>query len=117
MRKVIIESPYGTNEDGSRCTSTEIYRNVLYAKACVLNCLTNKEAPYASHLFFPQVLDDGCPEERALGITAGLVWGDAAEMTVVYTDLGITKGMEMGIRAAEKAGRPVEYRSLEGFVQ
>jgi hypothetical protein len=33
----------------------------------------------------------------------------------VYTDLGITKGMEFGIREAVAHGVPVEYRSLPAW--
>jgi hypothetical protein len=33
----------------------------------------------------------------------------------VYTDCGISRGMEHGIRAAQVAGRPVEYRTVEGW--
>lgn len=57
-------------------------------------------------------LDDSDPEERALGIEAGLAWGVEAEATVVYTDLGISRGMRYGIERAEKEGRPVEYRLI-----
>jgi len=74
------------------------------------------ESPIASHLLFTQegVLNDKIPEERKLGIEAGLAWGAVAEKTVVYTDLGISEGMERGIERAEKEGRPVERRALGG---
>ena len=36
--------------------------------------------------------------ERELGISAGLIWGACAEATVVYTDRGISKGMDRGMR-------------------
>jgi len=35
------------------------------------------------------------------------------DATIVYTDLGITGGMIEGIERADKAGRPVEHRSLQ----
>jgi len=40
------------------------------------------------------------------------LWGDEAELSVIYTDLGISRGMEYGIERAKKIGRPVEYRKL-----
>lgn len=106
MRLVIIESPY----------AGLVGRNVAYAKRCVRDCLSRGEAPYASHLFFTQtdILDDDQPEQRKLGIEAGLAWGAKADATVVYTDLGITAGMEQGIERAKSQGRPVEMRSLHG---
>ena len=67
-----------------------------------------------SHLLYtqPGVLDDSIPEQRALGIEAGLVWGSVAEATVAYADLGTSRGMECGIERAKKEGRPVEIRYL-----
>jgi hypothetical protein len=104
MRLVIVESPY----------AGDIARNVAYARAAVRDCLLRGEAPIASHLLYtqPGILDDAVPAERALGIQAGLLWGEHAEATVVYADLGISRGMEFGIIAAEKAGRVVEERTI-----
>jgi hypothetical protein len=102
MRLVIVESPY----------AGDVARNVAYAKSAVLDCLARGEAPYASHLFFPGILDDANPKERALGIDAGLAWGKAAEATIVYEDLGISLGMAHGIARAVAEGRAVEYRLL-----
>ena len=81
------------------------------------DCFKRGEAPFASHLLYtqPGVLRDEIPEERQLGIYAGLMWGLHAETTVVYTDLGVTKGMREGIAAAQVAGRLVEYRTLENW--
>jgi len=59
------------------------------------------------------LLDDDIPSERQWGIDAGLAWRRVAGDSVVYTDLGISRGMEYGIAAARGAGIPVEYRSLE----
>ncbi len=103
-RKVILESPYGG----------DIERNVRYARACVRDSLLRFEAPIASHLLYtqPGILNDEIPAERNMGISAGLAWRYAAEATVVYIDLGISPGMEHGIRIADEAGLPVERRSL-----
>jgi hypothetical protein len=107
MRRVILESPY----------AGDVAANLRYARACVRDCLLRGEAPLASHLLYTQagILDDRIPAERALGIEAGLVWGDEAAATVVYQDRGISRGMELGIERAHQAGRPVEYRSLPGW--
>jgi hypothetical protein len=78
--------------------------------------LRRGEAPFASHLLYaqPGVLRDGVKLERELGISAGLIWGACAEATVVYTDRGISKGMDRGIKHAKTMGRPVEFRSFNG---
>ena len=111
MKRVILESPYGN-------TDPEIVRrNIAYARACVHDCLARGEAAIASHLLYtqPGILDDNNPDERALGIDAGLAWGVVAERTVVYHDLGITRGMRFGIRHALDNGRPFELRRLGGW--
>lgn len=104
MKRVLVESPY----------AGDVARNERYARACMKDCLSRGEAPFASHLLYTQigVLDDTVIEERELGIKAGLLWGEAADTTVVYTDYGITPGMDLGIERAVEQGRPVEYRSI-----
>ncbi len=104
MKKVILESPFAGDVEG----------NVNYARGCLRDCLLRNEAPIASHLLYtqPGVLDDNNPDERKLGIEAGLLWGSGAEKSVVYLDRGISSGMKWGIERAGKEGRPVEYRTL-----
>lgn len=106
MKLVIIESPY----------AGEVVRNEEYARRCLADSLHRGEAPIASHLLYtqPGVLDDTNPDERAQGIDAGLAWGKHADLTAVYTDRGMSRGMEYGIANAEAAGRPIEYRSIGG---
>lgn len=103
---VIVESPY----------AGDVVRNVAYARACLRDSLRRGEAPLASHLLYtqPGVLDDDKLDERAQGIAAGLEWGTAGDMTAVYTDLGISRGMELGIAAAQADARPIERRQLGG---
>lgn len=107
MRLVTIESPY----------AGDILDNVEYARAAVRDSLSRGEAPIASHLLYtqPGILRDELPEERQWGIDAGLAWRHVSEATVVYTDKGVSKGMEYGIAAARSAGKPVEFRSLAKF--
>lgn len=107
MILVIVESPFAGDVD----------RNVAYARAAMRDCFLRGEAPLASHLLYtqPGVLDDLVPEERRLGIEAGLTWGKWAQKTVVYADLGVSPGMELGIARAQVMGRPVEMRSLPGW--
>jgi len=81
----------------------------------MLDCLGRDEAPFLSALLYTQVLDDAEPDERKLGIGAGLVWGASAEATVVYEDRGISHGMRLGIERAHAAGRDVIFRKLPGY--
>jgi hypothetical protein len=107
MRMVIVESPY----------AGDVERNVRYARACIAHCLSLGEAPFASHLLYtqPGILDDANAAERRQGMAAGFEIGRRADRTVVYTDLGISRGMRQGIDAADEADRPVEYRTLPGW--
>ena len=106
MRLVIVESPY----------AGDIAANVAYARACLADCLARGEAPFACHLLYtqPGVLRDEVPAERRLGMDAGWAWYRAADACVVYTDRGVSPGMEFGIAVARAAGKPVEYRTLQG---
>ena len=102
MKLVIIESPY----------SGDVEENTKYARECVLDSLNRGEAPFASHLLYTQVLDDTVPDQRHWGMEAGFAWGKKADMVAVYTDLGISGGMEFGIKRAQENGLEIEYRKL-----
>ena len=102
MRCVILERPY----------AGDTARNTRYALLCVADCLRRGDAPIASHLLYTRVLDDSIPIERKRGIAAGHAWITKADACVIYFDLGISKGMEIGIEAALAAKVPVEYRVL-----
>lgn len=105
MRLVIIESPY----------AGDVETNLRYLRACMRDCFLRGEAPFASHALYtqPGVLRDEVPEDRQLGIRAGFCWRLAAHATVVYTDLGITPGMQQGISDALSNSHRVEMRSLD----
>ena len=109
MKCVILESPYGSPDPAI------VARNLRYARACMKDSLDKGEAPYLSHLLYTQVYDDNDPGLRLAGINAGLEIGKRMDKTVVYTDLGISEGMHYGIRAAEEAGRQIEYRNLTNW--
>lgn len=109
MRCVIIESPYGSPDPAI------VARNLRYARACLKDSLDRGEAPFASHLLYPQVYLDSDQKLRLTGIIAGLEIGKLMDATVVYVNLGISEGMNQGIRAAEEAGRTIIYRELEGW--
>ena len=110
MRRVIVESPYAGRSEN------EIAENIDYARACVRDCILRGEAPFASHLLYtqPGVLNDAIPDERSNSMRAGFAWVESADATVVYTNLGISRGMKAGIQQAEKHGKPVEYRTILG---
>src|SRR5258706_58253 len=99
MRRVVIESPF----------AGDVARNLKYVRAAMRDCLMRGEAPFASHALYtqPGVLDDDTPADRKLGMEAGFAFRPVAEATVVYTDLGVTPGMEAGIKDAQLHNRVV----------
>lgn len=116
MKKVVIESPlkptgerYGDSEEQLK---HEYDENIAYARAAMRDCFNRGEAPFASHLLYPQVLDDADPIDRKNGMRAGLYISDAMDAHVVYIDLGISHGMKSAIGRGEKMGKDIEYRSL-----
>lgn len=102
MTPVLIESPFAGN----------VERNRRYLRHAMRDSLTRGEACFASHALYPGALDDDVPDERDLGIEAGLVWGRFAHRSAVYVDLGISAGMQRGIRRAQAEMRTVELRRL-----
>lgn len=104
MELVIIESPF----------AGDIERNVEYARKCMAHSLSIGEAPIASHLIYTQegVLDDDKPEERKKGIAAGFFWGTKANIIAVYTDLGISAGMQDAVDFYSKLGKMIEFRQI-----
>jgi len=107
-RRVILESPYAADTDH------EVELNLTYARLCMRDCLFRNEFPFASHLLYtqPGIIDDRIAHERRLGISAGFDWGQFAEWVVVYTDFGISEGMQLGIDKAVLTDRRVEFRHL-----
>lgn len=101
----------------TRYVSEDIATMIKYRKftlACIRDCLKRGEAPYASHMLFTETnaLGEFSPDERAIGMHSGFLWGSNAVKTVVYTDLGLGLGMQQGIKSAQEVGRSVEYREL-----
>lgn len=110
--RVIIETPFAGKGRSALARWLSQRRHVVYARQCMLDSLSRGEAPFLSHLLYTQVLDDRIQAERQAGISAGLVWGEVAELTAVYVDFGVSGGMVQGIRHAWNNKRKVEYRAI-----
>ena len=103
--RVVVESPY----------AGDVAANIEYARQCMNYCLRNGLAPYASHLLYTQdgVLDDSIPEERALGINAGLAWKHASGCkTLFFIDLGWSSGMVEALEYCKENDLDYEVVSL-----
>ena len=102
MKRVIIESPYAGN----------IERNTEYAKRCLQDSINRREAPLASHLLYPAVLDEHNPAERALGIELGYAWMHVATLVVFYIDYGMSPGMHKAESKADSLSILTEKRTI-----
>lgn len=101
---VIVESPY----------AGDIERNTTYAQRALHDCIMREEAPYASHLLYPQphVLDENDPDQRVRGILLGYEWWHVANYIVFYTDYGWTDGMEQARDRAIDYKKPYQLRHI-----
>lgn len=102
---VALVSPY----------SGDIERNTRYARACMRDCLSRGEAPFPSHMLYPQVLEDARAEERALGMLAGRAWWSRASLAACYTDLGLSPGMVADLEWCAANDIVVERRTIGGW--
>lgn len=103
-RRVWICSPF----------SGDVERNTKYPRACMRDAIRRGEVPIAGHLLFtqPGILDDTCPEERALGMQLGQEWMAASDAVAVYLDLGQSSGMVADQDEARRRGVHIETRFL-----
>lgn len=109
---VQLESPFAAD------SYQEQQLNRLYGRHALRDSLLRGEAPFASHLLYaqPSVLDDDNPAERALGMQAGFSWLDHVAYVAVYTDRGISAGVQQGIDIAESKGLSIVERSLKHWL-
>lgn len=61
------------------------------------------------------MLDDTKPDERFMGIEAGIAWREVADLSVFYIDRGMSPGMNAARIKAHQAGWRYEFRSLDPY--
>lgn len=99
-RKVYICSPYAGN----------IEENIAAAKEFCRFAIKKECQPIASHLLYPQVLNDLDPMEREMGLSFGLSLLSECEEVWVFKDFkGISDGMRSEINYAYKNKIPVRF--------
>lgn len=111
MKLVILESPFRGKNLADR------NQNIAYAKRCAKRCALDKESILASHLLFPQFLDEDDPKERELGIWLGLAWVSRADFSAFFTDRGWSKGMLAALKYCLAARLQFRFRSLDKPVE
>ena len=94
-RRVFICSPFG-----GKAENVELAR-----KLCTL-ALHAGFAPFAPHLFYPQLLDESNPKDRQIGIECGAVWVQVCEEFWIL-DVELTAGMVVELEIAKTLGKPI----------
>lgn len=103
MRRINIESPY----------AGDVEENIKYARRCIQSVINQGDSPFASHLLYPQCLNDKDPAERRLGMKCGFEWMYVAHQSVLFVDRGISDGMKQGEKEAERWFVPLAYKRLD----
>ena len=99
---VLIESPY----------KGAVKLHKAYLRRCFRDSINRGEVPLATHKLYIDVLDDNDPTQRELGMSMMKELIEKTAYSVVYYDLGLSPGMNRGIKYAIEIGKPVYRRSL-----
>ena len=107
MSIVVVESPFSARGRDEQ----EKFR--WYLNECMRALLLRGYSPMASHRLYTEPLDDRVPDERKLGIEAGLAFYEVATHCVVCGAFGRSTGMVKGIEHAKSKGvTVVEFDDL-----
>lgn len=95
---IYIASPY----------AGDVEANVAFAKLACRFAISQGHTPIAVHLLYPQMLEDGDPAERALGLRLGhRVLGACDELWACGDR--VSSGMKREIEEAKSLGVPVRW--------
>jgi hypothetical protein len=86
---------------------------VAFARACMLQCFSRGESPFA-YAAYAQVLDLDSFQEREMALRASLIWLERSTKVICYTDRGVTPEMREWLERAVRRELPVEFRRLAG---
>ena len=98
-KKIYVASKYAGNVDAN------VKAAVGYCKYVISkNCI-----PIASHLLYPQMLDDNDPDERELGLMFGLSLLAICDEVWCFGDISESEGVQQEIVEARRLGIPVHH--------
>jgi len=89
----------------------DIATNIERARRYSRFAVTQNAIPLAPHLLFPQFMDDGCKEQRNLGLFMGLVLLSKCAELWCFGEI-ISEGMKVEITKAKKRNIPIRYFSV-----
>ncbi|MCR5511700.1 MAG: hypothetical protein K6F54_12230 [Lachnospiraceae bacterium] len=93
----------------------DVQTHIKEAIALCRYLISQNKIPVASHLLYPQILDDADPEQRELGLLYGLTLLEMCDEVVVLSDGpdDISPGMAGEIHEAKRLGKPIRYIKRE----
>lgn len=98
---VYICSPY----------SGDVEENVKRAQNMCQKAIDAGGNPLAPHLYYPQFLNDDCPDERELGLNLGIQLIKKCDVVyVAVTEKGLTAGMKAEIVEARRCRLDIMFR-------
>ena len=98
MRTVYICSPYRAKD------SAQLDRHIDYAQELKRQALEAGLAPITPHLYMTQCLNEDKPQERAIGMEAGLALLKHCDFVIAGVKYGISEGMSREIQTADVLG-------------
>lgn len=108
IKKIYICSRYRADRNH---TVEDNVRRALFACGVALD---KGYAPIAPHLIYPRCLDDNDPEERNIGIFAGLAWlADCDELW--QWGASVSEGMARELALAKVLGIPIRVFNSVGI--
>lgn len=84
-------------------------RNILAAQKYCKFAVENNAIPLASHLLYPQFLDDENPTERELGLFFGKILMDKCDEVWIFSDDEYSAGMQAEYERAVRKGYKIRY--------
>ena len=96
-RKVYVASRY----------AGDVERNTMAAVTYCRRVISEGYMPVASHLLYPQILNDDDPEERNLGLLFGLALLRMCDEVWVFGE--VSSGMAQEIEEAKRLKKPLRY--------
>ena len=103
MKRVYVASPFSSDEFET------VNKHKRYARELGRECIINGYDIEAVHLFYPQMLKDNDPIERALGMTLAIEKLKECDMLLVGQKFGISSGVESEIAIARSHNMKIAY--------
>lgn len=88
--------------------SGDVERNQEFARKYCRFAVERGVIPLAPHIYFPQFMDDGNPNERSLALFMDLVLLSKCAELWVFGET-ISEGMKAEIEKAKRRGTPIRY--------